>query len=149
MKEHNPINQEYVGPVSPKSQVTLPAPPEASSTVDPTVLDAYRTSVREYYIYLENRLKHRQKVFHWQYYSSIVIFFVVIILVGTGIYFAAVQFHHGLKQGGDEKETITQLEATTSGIKISSPVLGVLILIISLVFFYLYLAFVYPINELL
>jgi len=32
---------------------------------------------------------------------------------------------------------------------VSSPVLGVIILVISLAFFYLYLVFVYPIKEIL
>lgn len=44
---------------------------------------------------------------------------------------------------------ITSIEASTSGLKVSSPVLGVIILSISLLFFYLYLAFVYPIHEIL
>ena len=46
-----------------------------------------------------------------------------------------------------EKGEVTELEASVKGIKVSSPVLGVIILVISLLFFYLYLAFVYPIQE--
>jgi hypothetical protein len=34
-----------------------------------------------------------------------------------------------------------------SGIKVSSPVLGVVILVISLAFFYFYLVYVYPIEN--
>ena len=41
----------------------------------------------------------------------------------------------------------TSLEASAQGIKVSSPVLGVIILSLSLLFFYLYLSFVYPIQE--
>jgi hypothetical protein len=39
------------------------------------------------------------------------------------------------------------LDLSTAGLKVSSPVLGVIILVISLAFFYLYLVYVYPISE--
>jgi len=41
----------------------------------------------------------------------------------------------------------TDLELSTTGVKVSSNILGVVILSLSLAFFYLYLAFVYPIQE--
>lgn len=41
----------------------------------------------------------------------------------------------------------TTLEAGSGGIKVSSPVLGVIILVISFLFFYLYLVHIYPITE--
>jgi len=44
---------------------------------------------------------------------------------------------------------VHQLELGQTGLKVSSPVLGVIILVISLAFFYLYLVYVYPIGELL
>lgn len=43
----------------------------------------------------------------------------------------------------------TSLEAGRGGIKVSSPVLGVIILIISFLFFYMYLVHVYPISEIM
>jgi hypothetical protein len=46
-----------------------------------------------------------------------------------------------------EKEEITEIVASVKGIKVSSPILGVIILVVSLLFFYLYLAYVYPIQE--
>lgn len=42
---------------------------------------------------------------------------------------------------------VTQLEASLQGIRVSSPILGVIILALSFLFFYLYLKYVYPINE--
>ncbi|APR79628.1 Hypothetical protein A7982_04975 [Minicystis rosea] len=41
----------------------------------------------------------------------------------------------------------SQVELGLSGLKVSSPVLGVLILTLSLGFFYLYLRYVYPVNN--
>ncbi len=98
--------------------------------------------------------RHRQDVFAWQLLSSKIIFVVVLILVFVGIFFSGVQFYKSLKWGPGEKEgaspaaSITEFEATAKGIKVSSPVLGVIILVISLAFFYLYLVRVFPIEEL-
>jgi ethanolamine transporter EutH len=78
-----------------------------------------------------------------------VTFLTVLILVASGIVFAAVQFRAGLgRRRADGKEMTTELELATTGLKVSSPVLGVIILLISLAFFYLYLVYVYPISEL-
>ena len=82
-------------------------------------------------------------MFAWQHFSTRVIFFVVLLLVGTGIFFAWVQFQHGKVAERHE------LEIGVKGLRISSPVLGLVILVISLAFFYLYLVYVYPIHELI
>jgi hypothetical protein len=80
-----------------------------------------------------------------------IIFTVVIVLVFAGIGFAAMQFYVGLKRSrtsdAGPRSDITELEASLKGIRVSSPVLGVVILTLSLAFFYLYLAYVYPISE--
>lgn len=44
-------------------------------------------------------------------------------------------------------EPQTQLQLSSSGVTVTSPVLGVIILIVSMGFFYLYLKTVYPIEE--
>jgi hypothetical protein len=50
-----------------------------------------------------------------------------------------------LSAGG--RARASPIELSTGGLKISSPVLGVIILGLSLAFFYLYLVYVYPIAE--
>ena len=83
-------------------------------------------------------------MFRWQDISTKIIFAVVIALVLAGVYFAAVQFHSGLRA----KQQFTdagEVELSVKGIKVRSPVLGVIVLTISLAFFYLYLIYVYPI----
>ncbi len=90
-------------------------------------------------------MRHRKNVLEWQHLSTQIILFVVLILVGMGLYFAWVQFYSddiNLKKGQDKSE----LEISTMGIKISSPILGVVILTLSLGFFYLYLVYVYSIT---
>jgi hypothetical protein len=87
-------------------------------------------------------------VFRWQFYSSIVLFTVVNLLVLIGIFFSWLQFRRDLSTPGSEAAE-TQLAVSTEGIKIQSSILGVIILVISLAFFYLYLVYVYPIQEIL
>jgi hypothetical protein len=125
-------------------------PGSTLSTMDPPTREKYLESLRRYYDYRIQGYEQRQKTFAWQLFSSRIIFWAVLFLVFAGIYFAAVQFHVGLRRplgpAGQIVE-VTELAASAEGIKVSSPVLGVIILVISLVFFYLYLAFVYPISE--
>ena len=106
---------------------------------------------KNYYDYKNFGYLHRKKVFKWQLFSSKLIFFVVIGLVVSGIYFAGLQFFHAIKlskkQGDLEKSMNTELTASSAEIKVSSPVLGVIILVLSFLFFFLYLKFVYPIQD--
>ncbi len=122
------------------------------------------------YDYYKFGLSHRKQAFEWNLLSSKITFWSVILLVFIGIVFAGIQFYIAMirkhpatnkKDPGKNPEpeataanqspTIEQLntamEAGPGGIKVSSPVLGVIILVISLLFFYLYLAYVYPIHE--
>jgi hypothetical protein len=128
------------------------APPEWLN--DPATNQAFLRAMAEYYEYRVSGLEHRRRVFEWQLFSSKVTFVGVLLLVGIGIVFAAIQFRAGLARRGasgqesSDKEVVTQLELATTGIKVTSPVLGVIILVISLAFFYLYLVYVYPISEL-
>lgn len=111
---------------------------------------AMQAALKAYYDYRTEGYDHRKRVFEWQLLSSRIIFVVVITLVGAGIYFSWLQFRADLKTTDKEgNRGVSTLEASTSGIKVSSPVLGVIILVISLLFFYLYLQYVYPIEEIL
>ena len=141
-----------------------PILPDASALqiLDDTSKEEFFTAMREYYRYRVSGYRHRARVFEWQLVSSRVIFVVVIFLVLAGVYFSWVQFRAGLSvksvpEAASTEESaasvpllkpdITEFTASVKGIKVSSPVLGVIILVISLVFFYLYLVYVYPIHE--
>jgi hypothetical protein len=117
--------------------------------LDPAAKEALRRSLQSYYEYRTSGFEHRRRVFAWQLLSSKIIFVVVISLVAMGIYFSWLQFRAGLRReaGSGDEEHRTTIEATAKGIKVSSPVLGVIILVISFLFFYLYLVYVYPIAE--
>lgn len=97
-------------------------------------------------------LEYNRRVFEWQMTSTIVSFWVVIALVACGLVFAAIQFARAMRRkpgadGTPGEDLTTDLEISGKGLKISSPVLGVIILALSLGFFYFYLRYVYPIEH--
>ena len=110
---------------------------------------AYRQSLKAYYDYRVIGFQHRQRVFAWQLSSSRIIFAMVIFLVLVGVFFSWLQFRSAMKGGStfSDRPHDTTFEASTTGLKVSSPVLGVIILALSLAFFYLYLLYVYPIHD--
>jgi len=118
----------------------------SSELLDERGVAALRESLTAYYQYRISGYAHRERVFAWQLLSSRIIFVLVIFLVLTGIYFSWLQFRAALKGKGIEMKE-TSFEASTTGLKLTSPVLGVIILAMSLAFFYLYLVYIYPIAE--
>jgi hypothetical protein len=107
--------------------------------------EAYQATLQAYYAYRKAGYDQRLGVFAWQSLSTKIIFVVVLLLVLAGIYFAAIQFHAGLRRREQPDET--ELSLSLSEVKVRSPVLGVIILTIWLAFFYLYLVHVYPIRN--
>lgn len=118
-------------------------------------------------------LHHLETTYAWHHVCSIIIFFVVIFLVMSGVWFSWMQFRlaHRYPLDGvrrtvssastnaapgaaedpaavatEEKEMVTEFSASPAGVKVASSAIGVVILVISLCFFYLYLDKVYPIT---
>jgi len=137
-----PTLQAAPGPTNASVDQALPAGPE-NLGLDPTAQAKYAAALRAYYEYRISGYRHREDVFAWQFFSSKVIFWVVLAIVAAGIIFSAIQFFAGTRK----EPEVTEMEASLQGIKVSSPVLGVVVLTISIAFFYLYLVFVYPINN--
>jgi hypothetical protein len=131
------------------ADLAFPEPPEQGALSQPTA-EAYQAALQAYYAYRQAGYEQRLGVFAWQLLSTKIIFVVVLVLVLAGIYFAAIQFHSGLRRR-DKTEPAgpaeTEISLSLSEVKVRSPVLGVIILTISLAFFYLYLVHVYPIRN--
>lgn len=130
------------------ADLAFPDAPDPAASAQTT--EAYQATLQAYYAYRKAGYEHRLGVFAWQSLSTKIIFFVVLLLVLAGIYFAAIQFHAGLRRrdGTDPaKPEETELSLSLREVKVRSPVLGVIILTISLAFFYLYLVHVYPIRN--
>jgi hypothetical protein len=142
--------------------------PAIAETPTSTVLNdqktkaTYLSAMQRYYEYRANGYAYRSRVFEWQLLSSRAIFAIVLLLVVAGVYFAAVQFRASmrapLRPAVATSETAvvpaaaagameTRLELSAKGVVVNSSVLGVIILALSLGFFYLYLVYVYPIQN--
>jgi hypothetical protein len=136
-----------------KTVSVLPATPGDLATSDEATRGKYLAAMQAYYDYRANGFEFRSKVFKWQHKASIAIFLLVVLLVLAGMYFAAVQFHVALaasKRSGKadaQPGMATQIELSAKGIVVNSSVLGVIITALSLAFFYLYLVYVYPIQD--
>jgi len=109
-----------------------------SSTKSAQAEDDYNV---EYWKYQVKVLEHSRKVYAWQHISSIIIFYVVVFLVLVGVVFSWLQFRAAAFKGESE-----ELDANLKGVKITSSTLGVVILVLSMCFFFLYLRYVYPVN---
>lgn len=119
----------------------------------------YEEALRAQYEYTVYSYAHAKRTFDYQYWSGEVIFLVVLLIVLAGLVFSGVQFylgvHHpvegrrnpGVKDTPSPEAPVSEFEATLSGIKLKSSVLGLLILAMSMVFFFLYLKYVYPITN--
>ena len=113
-------------------------------------------------------LEYRQKAFEAHHVYTIIVFALVCGMVLLGMYLSYREFQlsanrrlrlveqllRRLRRKGaaapsqDEKpDAATELEISASGVKVSSQVLGVIVLVVSMGFFYLYLKTVYPIQE--
>lgn len=137
--------------------------PESVSPMESRAEQSYWSSVNAYYLYQAYSFRYSQAAFEWHHRASITIFIVVVMLVFMGMYFSWAQFRGILyrdshfkgqdncaesEQSASALSRVTELVITPSGVKVRSPVLGVVLLVLSLAFFYLYLTHVYPITTL-
>jgi hypothetical protein len=149
----NQMQQEMQAPESQSLPDSIITPPTAAQLqlFDDTTLGIYQEALHAYYEYRVSGFQHRKEVFAWQLFSTKLIFWSVLFLVFSGICFSGIQFYKSISrewpEGTASPESVTEFEASAKGIKVTSPVLGVIILVISLAFFYLYLVYVYPISE--
>ncbi len=148
-------------PADPEREA-MPAAPGQVVLEDKEAKQKYLDSMKRYYQYREDSFAYRSRVFEWQLFSSRLIFTVVVLLVLAGLTFAAIQFQVAMitakrpranAPSGERSDAspilplATQLEISAKGIIVNSSVLGVIVLALSLGFFYLYLVYVYPIHE--
>ena len=106
------------------------------------------------------KLQYERKIFEYQHISSIVLLCVSLMVLICGLYFSYMQFkdrtghidtnkaiQNSLKDLDNDEESKTSLKIGMAGIEISSSIIGLLILCVSLAFFYLYIANIYPVVD--
>lgn len=109
--------------------------------------DIMADSVNAYYQWA---LKNRQAIITRQQTTGSIIFVMVVVLVLSGLIFSAIQFSIALISSKRKKHLPpeTKFKASLTGVEVSSSVMGLIILAISIAFFYLYLTRVYPLVSL-
>lgn len=125
-------------------------PPVASDfsdwTENPKVKSLYDSSLMAYYDFSIVQFQRANKVLAWQTTSGKIIFWIVVTIVMFGIILSGIQFYLSAKSNFDMPKS--EINLSYKGIRLHSSVLGLLILIISIAFFYLYLNYVYPVSTL-
>jgi hypothetical protein len=81
----------------------------------------------------------RERSFEWQLWSSKIAFWLMMGIVAAGLGFSGVQMGVGLKS--------PETKFSFLGLEVSSSIVGLVILAMSVTFFYLYLVYVYPISQ--
>lgn len=123
--------------------------------IDEQSIKEFNAALQSYFQYRVDSFEERLDVFSWQLFSSRIIFGVVIAIVAVGLFFSWMQFRAELHPDNDDASATpetgrrlhSEISVSKEGIKFSSSVLGLMILVVSLAFFYLYLVYVYPIRD--
>lgn len=113
------------------------------------VLAAYLSALEAEQAEMRALRRHRVWTFRWQFFSSILLFMVVLGVVLTGLLMSWRHFQAqvaGPAPGAGD--AATEVEMSTSRLAVSSRYIGVVIFVVSLAFFFLYLRYVYPIQPL-
>jgi hypothetical protein len=158
-------NQPPSRPAQPSS---LPEPAPSTAAPRVTCADVPREifgdclkAAKAQYDYAIGSLENRRQNFEWQLRSTKWIFLVVVLLVASGVGFAGFQLYvvmtvmyagqkrrHRAEAGAETPPNLGgDIEISADRIKVSSSVLGVVILGLAMAFFYLYARYVYPITE--
>jgi len=128
-------------------------PQDPGIDISPEASASYQKALIAYYEYKERGYNHRSRVYIWQHVSTISIFISVLVIVFIGLYFSYLQFSTAIvknrrrKASEPDAEAPTTFKASLSGVEVTSNVIGLVILTLSIVFFYLYLVHVYPIKD--
>jgi hypothetical protein len=83
------------------------------------------------------------KLYNWELSASSVMLWVTVIVVVCGLIFSGIQLWHAMKVGQNTDGT---WEISATGMKITSSIVGVVVLAMSIAFVYLFLDRVYPIK---
>ncbi len=99
----------------------------------------WKTLENAYYQHLKWRFNYPKRVFNQQIITGLAISIVVLILIISGLVFSFWQLKYALDIG-DFTSLTTEASIETAGkVSINSSIIGAVVLVISLAFFYLYL----------
>lgn len=95
--------------------------------------------------------KYYERSWEWHLFSTKIIFAMVVIIVFFGLFVSWKQFNidnsRNKKENAGDQTPIYDISASKDSISIKSKTIGVIILIFSGVFFYLYISVVWPMTS--
>jgi hypothetical protein len=106
----------------------------------------YYETLSAQYDYDVALMKQHQSVLTWELFASNVSLWLVAFIVVAGVGFAGVQLWQAVQKGGPQAET--QLEIAATKFRLTSSVVGIVVLGMSYFFFYLFVKEIYPLTPL-
>jgi hypothetical protein len=144
-------------------------PPICGREGNEAVTKACLSTLTEYYVAEGENLRFRHASYLWALISSMILFLTTVLLIGMGLMFAWIQFRQSFAPSPLRTFTASDMsqqevsvkpevavapahlgglvEISSKRLTVSSPVLGVIVLAMSMAFLYMYLRYVYPIQE--
>lgn len=103
--------------------------------------------------YFRFSYEHTMKVYRWQYFTTVVLFWTTMALIVTSIVLSVGHFLHGLNRTKDRRgscetgdQKVNLLSASPNKIEIKTTSIGLVLLIISFMFLLLYMTVAYKIE---
>jgi len=116
---------------------------QQSSSADPDLLKAYNQAKKREYIYYTNLMDANVQTFHAQQIASYVVLTLVFLVVVSGVLFSGFQLWKSVSIGVQPN---SDFELSAAKVRVTSSVVGIVVLTISLVFLFIYTQEVYQIK---
>jgi len=150
-------------PHSFSSEVQIPGhPPPPPTCSDTSCIDAQKAYAEYYKTYLDGLAATQLRTFNWQFWTSVVLLVVVVVICISGVIFSGFQLYSATAQdfrgrnadrlnadhlaANKPDQLAANVELSWQSVRVTSSVIGLVVLVISLAFFYLFLKDVYPIS---
>jgi hypothetical protein len=117
---------------------------QKATTIDPDLGEAYKQAKKKEYAYYVDLMDANLKAFYAQRIASYVILILVFIVVVSGISFAGFQLWKSISAAGVQSNS--EFELSASKVRVTSSVVGIVILTISLVFLFIYAQQIYQVR---
>jgi len=116
----------------------------SSVGVSPELQKAYVAAKKVEYKSQARLHEHRASIFEWQLMAANVVLALVVLVVSAGIIFSAMQLRKALLM--DQPQDSAELELSATKIRVTSSVVGIIVLVLSLGFLYLFLTEVFDLE---
>jgi hypothetical protein len=147
------------------SEIQIPGqPPPPQTCSDDWCVSTQKAYAEHYKTYVDGLTAIQLRAFNWQFWTSVVLLGVVVAICLAGVIFSGFQLYwataYGSGGGSAERPSAdqvaankpnadqlgTNVELSWQSVRVTSSVIGLVVLVISLAFFYLFLKEVYPIS---